>query len=102
MTNKLLDLMRALAKRKIFTTMHYHEELDIFYLDLETRTKSELCLREDGSLRGRYSYENQIDLSKDIDELINELCGEVNKARHGRPYCQAGWAELIASRGYSL
>jgi transaldolase len=57
---EIQDIMKALAKKGISTSMHYNSEKDQCYVDLETRAKSELHLYEDGILRGRYQYETQI------------------------------------------
>lgn len=94
--------MKALAEKEISTSMRYDTEKEKFFLDLETNAKSELHLYEDGMLRGRYGYETQIDLSKDIELLLTELCHEFNMALCGRKYCQRGWAVLCLSKGITL
>jgi hypothetical protein len=99
---EIQDIMKALAKKGISTSMHYNSEKDQCYVDLETRAKSELHLYEDGILRGRYQYEKQIDLSQDIELLATELCHEFNNALHGRNYYQKAWAELCRSKGIVL
>ena len=99
---EIQDIMKALANKGIFTSMHYNSEKDQCYVDLETRAKSELHLYEDGVLRGRYQYEKQIDLTQDIEELVTELCHEFNHALYGRSYCQEAWAELCRSKGIVL
>lgn len=99
---EIQDIMKALANKGISTSMHYNSEKDKCYVDLETRAKSELHLYEDGILSGRYNYEKQIDLTKDIDELITELCHEFNYALHGRSYCQEAWAELCRLKNITL
>lgn len=91
-----------LAKKGIFTSMCYNIEKDQYYVDLETRAKSELHLYEDGILCGRYQYEKQIDLTQDAEELVTELCHEFNKALHGRNYCQEAWAKLCRSKNITL
>jgi len=99
---EIQDIMKALAKKGISTSMHYNSEKDQCYVDLETRAKSELHLYEDGILRGRYQYETQIDLTQDIEALVTELCHEFNNALHGRNYCQEAWAELCRSKNIVL
>ena len=99
---EIQDIMKALAKKGISTSMHYNSEKDKCYVDLETRAKSELHLYEDGMLRGRYQYEKQIDLTQDIEELVTELCHEFNNALHGRNYCQEAWVELCRSKNIVL
>lgn len=99
---EIQDIMKALAKKGISTSMHYNSEKDQYYLDLETRAKSELHLYEDEILRGRYQYETQIDLTQDIEALVIELCHEFNNALHGRNYCQEAWAELCRSNNIVL
>ena len=82
--------------------MHYDGKKDQFYVDLQTRSKSELYLYEDGTLCGRYGYENQIDLSQDIEDLVIVLCHEFNNALHGRNYYQESWGDLCSSKGINL
>lgn len=99
---EIQDIMKVLAKRGISTSMHYNREKEQCYIDLETNAKSELHLYEDGMLCGRYEYENQIDLTKDIEDLITDLCHEFNDALYGRSYCQEAWAELCRSKDIVL
>ncbi len=99
---QIQDIMKALAKKEISTSMYYDSEKDQYYVDLETMAKSDLHLYEDGVLRGRYQYENQIDLTQDIEDLITELCYEFNNALHGRNYYQQSWAELCRSKNITL
>lgn len=99
---KVQDIMIPLAKKGIETSMKYDTEKKQCYVDLETKAKSELHLYEDGILRGRYQYAKQIDLTKDIEELITELCHEFNHALHGRNFCQEGWADLCREKDIEL
>ena len=99
---EIQDIMKALAKKRVSTSMHYDVEKDQCYVDLETRAKSDLHLYEDGMLRGRYEYEKHVDLTQDVEELITELCYEFNHALHGRSYCQEAWAELCRSKDIVL
>lgn len=99
---EIQDVMKTLAIKGIYTSIHYDTEKNQCYVDLETKAKSELHLYEDGTLYGRYQYENKIDLTKDIEELITELCHEFNYALHGRDYCQSGWADLCRSKNITL
>jgi hypothetical protein len=95
---KIQDIMKVLAKNGISTSIHYNIEKDQFYLDLETRAKSDLHLYDNGIICGRYNYENHIDLSQDVENLVTDLCYEFNNALHGRDYCQIGWVELCRSK----
>lgn len=99
---EILNIMKVLAKYGIITSIHYNMKKDQFYSDLETRAKSELHLYEDGMLRGRYEYEEQIDLTEDIEELITQLCYEFKNALHGRDYCQDVWLSLCKSKGVKM
>ena len=96
---EIKDLMKILCKEGITTSMHFSKEKEQCYIDLETRAKSELHLYEDGVIRGRYGYENQIDLKQDIDDLILALCNEFNHALHGRSYYQEEWGLLCEKKG---
>lgn len=96
---EIQDVMKALGKRGICTSMHYDSEKDQCYIDLKTGAKSDLYLYEDGILRGRYEYEMEIDLTQYIESLIDDLCYEFRNALQGRFYCQEAWAELCRSKG---
>ena len=72
--------MKALAFEGIETSIHYDCTNNMLYLDLNTQAKSDLCLYEDGVIRGRYDYENQLDFNNTIDSLIIQLCHEFNNA----------------------
>lgn len=99
---KLEDLIKVLCKENITTSMHFDKEKEQFYIDLETRAKSELHLYEDGVIRGRYDYEQQIDLNQDTDDLIRVLCEEFNHALHGRNYYQYEWRLLCEKIGVKV
>ena len=91
---RLQDIMKALSFRLVEVTMHYDQPYDQFYLDLETRAKSQLLLYEDGTLRGRYHYEKRMDLEQDIKDLVFELCCEFKRAMRGRSYGNPEWINL--------
>lgn len=91
---EIQDLMKVLCKENITTSMHFDKEKEQCYIDLETRAKSELHLYEDGVIRGRYDYEEQIDLNQDINDLIRVLCEEFNNSLYGRNYYQESWGLL--------
>ena len=99
---EIQDIMKILAKNKVSTSIHYDEERDMCYVNLETMAKSHLHLYENGMLYGRYQYEKQVDLSQNEEELIIELCHEFNDALHGRGFCQEAWADLCRERGIDL
>jgi len=74
--------------------MRYDKDCDQFFLDLETRAKSDLLLYEDGTLRGRYNYEKRMDLEQGIKDLVVDLCYEFKRAMHGRSYGNPEWINL--------
>jgi len=94
----LVDLLKELIINGVFTTIQYDIPKNQLFLDLDTRAKSDLYLYEDGILRGRYNYENQIDLTQEMDTLIDELCREFIRAQCGRDYGQEGWFNLCKER----
>ena len=98
----LKDIMKALGKKNISTSMKYDKSKDLCFLDLETDAKSHLHLYEDSIIRGRYEYERSIDLRQDEYELIQELCSEFNDALHGRGYYQSEWGTLCEEYGIRL
>ena len=99
---EIQDLMKVLCKEDITTSMHFNKDKNQCYVDLETRAKSELHLYEEGVIRGRYDYEEQIDLSQDIDDLIRVLCEEFNRTLHGRDYYQEEWGLLCKKIGVKV
>jgi len=100
---ELTELMKALAKKNISTSIRYDPEYNQAYLDLETNAKSHLYLYEDEILRGRYQYEKRIEIYfKTEDEIITELCREFIEALHGRGYYQSGWGEICKEKGMDL
>ena len=88
------EIMKALSFRLVDVSMHYDQAYDQFFLDLETRAKSELLLYEDGTLRGRYNYEKRMDLEQDIKDLVVDLCYEFKRAMHGRSFGNSEWIPL--------
>lgn len=98
----LETIMKTLSELNIQTSIKYDSEHQQIYLNLETDAKSHLHLFKDGIIRGRYNYQNQIDLTLPIDQLIDVLCQEFNNALHGRNFCQAGWAVLCEQKGIKL
>lgn len=100
--NTLLNLMKLLTEHKISTSFHYDGNRSQYYLDLETRAKSDLHLYDDGIIRGRYNYEQSIDLSLESEAIIFDLCLEFRDALHGRNYCQESWLDLCKSKGISI
>ena len=48
----------------------------------------------DGTMRGRYDYANQIDLTKSVEDIILDLCYEFKHSLHHRKSGSADWFEL--------
>ena len=94
----LIDLLKELTVNGVYTTFQYDEKKNQFFIDLDTRAKSDLYLYEDGILCGRYNYEQQIDLTQDTDLLITQLCLEFKQAMCGRSFGQEGWFKLCEKR----
>jgi hypothetical protein len=99
---KLLFLMKELAKNGVATSINYDFERDEFYIDLDTRAKSELHLYENGIIRGRYDYENSLNFEDEMPDLIRSLCYEFSNALHGRNYYNQAWAELCLKNDVPL
>lgn len=99
---KLLFLMKELAKNGVATSINYDFERDEFYIDLDTRAKSELHLYENGIIRGRYNYENSLNFEDEMPDLIRGLCYEFSHALHGRNYYNHAWAELCGKNDVPL
>lgn len=96
----MFEIINYLASKGIETKNCFDD--GIYYLDLETKAKSHLYLYADGTLKGRYSYETKLDLSKPIDEVAKDLCNEFNDALHGRNYGQQGWFDLCRELGINV
>ena len=99
---ELLSIAKILAKNNIPTSIHYNFEKDQFYIDLDTRAKSELHLYEDGVLRGRYSYETNLNFEDEVSNLIKILCVEFSRALYGRDYYNQAWADLCEKNNVTL
>ncbi|MFT7614312.1 MAG: hypothetical protein ACI9J3_003294 [Parvicellaceae bacterium] len=98
----LFELMKELAENGIDTTVTTHYKTKEVYVDLNTRTKSDLHLYENGMLRGRYDYERQMDLTHNVSNLIVELCKEFNDAMHGRKFGNEYWIQLCKANDVEL
>ena len=72
---RLLEILRELSK-EVNCSMKYDVEREQLFIDLKTDAKSELHLYQDGVIRGRYDYENQLDLNSKMSDLIVVLCWE--------------------------
>ena len=98
MSNKITipDIMKALSPHLVYlpVSMRYDKDCGQFFLDLETRAKSQLLLYEDGTLRGRYNYEKRMDLEQGIEHLVVDLCFEFKKAMYGRSFGNPEWIDL--------
>ena len=90
---RLLEILRELSK-EVNCSMKYDVEREQLFIDLKTDAKSELHLYQDGVIRGRYDYENQLDLNSKMSDLIVVLCWEFDNALHGRNYGQREWFDL--------
>jgi hypothetical protein len=90
----LYYIMKELAKYDVETILAIDGSNNMF-LDLKTEAKSHLYLYEDGTIKGRYDYENIIDLTHDIDGIIISLCYEFKNGTYGRDYGQNGWFDLL-------
>jgi hypothetical protein len=91
---ELIEILKRLSLEHIDCSLQYNIEKEQFFIDLQTEAKSELHLYDDGIIRGRYDYENQIDLNAEMNEIIINLCFEFRDAFHGRNYGQSGWFDL--------
>lgn len=90
---RLIEILKELSK-EVYCSMEYNTEREQLFIDLKTMAKSDLFLYEDGIIRGRYDYENQLDLNAEMDDLIITLCNEFDNALHGRNYGQDEWFAL--------
>lgn len=95
---EIFEIMKALAKEGISTSMNYSLEKEEFYIDLDTRAKSHLHLYENGVLLGR-CFQEEIDLTSDIEDLIHYLCINFKRALWGRNYYNESWVKLCNSKG---
>jgi hypothetical protein len=97
----LQDIMKALVLEDVSTSIHYDKERNTFYLDLETRAKSDLHLYEDGIIRGRYNYENDVDLDRPVDDIVRSLGFEFSNALQGRTFGDGNWFAFCDREGIS-
>lgn len=88
------DLIFELAKKGISTKVCFDSDKNKIYFDLDTMAKSHLYLYEDGTIVGRYDYENKIDFNQNVDSILIDLCNEFNNALHGRSFGNEYWFDL--------
>jgi len=100
---KIHDIMKELTIRNVLSTsICYDNESNSLYLDLDTQAKSQLYLYEDGTIRGRYHYENTIDLNSTMDNIIVELCKEFSRALSGKQYGNPSWFVLCKENNVKI
>lgn len=99
---KVQDIIILLTKHNITLSVEYDKDRDQIFYNLNTEAKSHLYLYDDGTLRGRYKYETVLDLNRDLEDLITELCLEFKKCLHGRNYYNSFWKEFINTRGFEI
>ena len=98
---KIQEIMKELTIRAIDASMHYDKEREKFFIDLNTMTKSSLCLYECGRMLGRYQYQKEINLEQDIEMLIDDLCVQFTRAMHGKDYGNEVWINLSENRWHA-
>ncbi len=98
----LYQVINELTKNGIETSNCFDTKNGKHYVDLKTMAKSHLYLYEDGIIVGRYNYKNKIDLTKDVSEIVVDLCNEFNEALHGRDYGQDNWFDLCRTNNINI
>jgi hypothetical protein len=98
----LKDLVKELALKGVNVELKYNIERGMFMIDLNTMAKSHGHLFENGNFEGRYDYVKKMDLSKDIDSFILDLCYEYNNCLHNRGMYNLDWANLCQEKGVNL
>lgn len=92
---KILELLKDLTKENIWASVHYNEDSDEFFIDLNTHAKSHLHLYENGVLVKRYDRTEIV-----FDELIlRKLCVEFKDSLCGRDYGNQDWFKLCEKLG---
>ncbi len=99
---EIQEIMKELALQGLSTSICYDSKLKSLYIDLDTGAKSHLYLYEDGTIRGRYNYENTINLNSDMDEIVLFLCREFSQALHGRGFGNSQWFELCKNNNVKI
>ena len=92
--DKLLNILKALANKNIEATITFDIHKKMFCLNLNTMAKSNLTLFEDQIIIGRYDYQKKMDLDKDIDEILHDLCYEFVWSLHHRNQGNGAWFDL--------
>jgi len=101
--SKLISVSKELATlHNIHTSIEFDVKKEQFFLNLQTESKSEAFVYEDGIVRGRYDYENTINLDLPNEELILVLAEEFSNSTHGRDYYQTAWKEFCKLHGITL
>jgi len=93
---KLIKIYKDLVIRGIYSaTLTYDLIRNQFYIDLATQSKSNLYLYEDGAIRGRYDYENTLNLED--DNLFETLLEEYEGSKHGTDFGNPEWEKQLNS-----
>lgn len=88
------DVILQLIKYQVIPSIGIDAE-GITYHDLETRAKSHLYLYDDGTVKGRYDYVNNVFENADtVDEVIMNLVHEFENCLHGRNFYSFFWMNL--------
>ena len=93
---KIIEIYKDLVIKGIYSaTLTYDLTYDQFYIDLATQSKSDLYLYENGVLRGRYNYENTLNLED--EDLFKTLLKEYEQSKHGRDFGNPEWEKYLNS-----
>lgn len=98
----MIDLFIALREKNVDAELCYYVSDKKIYINLNTQAKSHLHLYPDGTIFGRYGYENKIDLNQSVSDVLKQLCIEFIGSLHGRKYYNDNWALLCDENGIEL
>jgi len=93
---KLIGIYKELVIKGIYSaTLTYDLIYNQFYIDLATQSKSDLYLYEDGTIRGRYDYENTLNLED--ANLFETLLEVYEESKCGRDFGNSEWEQHLNS-----
>jgi len=94
---EVIDVVKALVVGGISgIEMCLDRETGEVYYDLKSGAKSHLHLYEGFVVKGRYGYENRLDIAEytTVSDVMGELFLEFKKCFYGRDFYNPDWMEL--------
>ncbi len=97
---QVIDVVKELVKLGVTgISLHFDDNSNQFYYDLNTRAKSHLHFYDDFHVEGRYDHWNMIEKDQDIEDILSDLFYEFKGCIHGRDFYNTDWMEVGVKLG---